>query len=71
MQYTAFLNGCKRNDFQLICFYPFLILAQNIDCVYTLDHIYCDVYVFKNDKVQLKKCDTFLIFAQNRASVCS
>ena len=37
MQYTAIFHGCKNAHFQMICFYIFLIFAQNIDCGYTLE----------------------------------
>ena len=37
MQYTAIFNGCKNNNFQMKNSDIFLIFAQNIDCLYTLE----------------------------------
>ena len=37
MQYTAIFHGYKNDNFQMKMFDTFLILAQNIDCGYTLE----------------------------------
>ena len=37
VQYTSIFHGCKTDNFQMNCFYIFLIFAQNIDCGYTLE----------------------------------
>ena len=37
VQYTAIFHGCKNDNFQMNFFDIFLIFAQNIDCVYTLE----------------------------------
>ena len=37
MQYTEIFHGCKYDNFKMNIFYIFLILAQNIDCGYTLE----------------------------------
>ena len=37
MQYTAIFHGCKKVNFRMIFLNIFLILAQNIDCGYTLE----------------------------------
>ena len=37
MQYTAIFHGCKNVHYQMIFFYIFLIIAQNIDFGYTLE----------------------------------
>ena len=36
MQYTAIFHGCNNDNFQMKNCDIFLILAQNIDCGYTL-----------------------------------
>ena len=35
--YFAIFQGCKNVNFQMIVFNIFLIFAQNIDCVNTLE----------------------------------
>ena len=37
MQYTAIFHGCKKDNFQMKNCDGFLIVAQNIDCGYTLE----------------------------------
>ena len=37
MQHTAIMHARKNDDFHLKSFDYFLILAQNIDCGYTLE----------------------------------
>ena len=37
MIYTTIFHGCKNDNFHMICFYIFLIFAQNIDRGYTLE----------------------------------
>ena len=37
MQYKVIFHGCKNDNFQMKIFDIFLILAQNIDCGYTLE----------------------------------
>ena len=37
MQYTAIFHGCKNSNFQMKNCEVFLILAQNLDCGYTLE----------------------------------
>ena len=37
MEYRAIFHGCKNVQFQMKSFNVFLILAQNIDCGYTLE----------------------------------
>ena len=37
MQYTAIFHGRKIDDFQMKNCDGFLIFAQNIDCLYTLE----------------------------------
>ena len=37
VQYTAIFHGYKNDYFQIKKCYIFLILAQNIDCGYTLE----------------------------------
>ena len=43
MQYTAIFHSRKNDNFQMKCFYIFLIFAQNIDCeaVLTSTHNLC------------------------------
>ena len=36
-QYTAIFHGCKNYNFQMKNCKHFLIIAQNIDCGYTLE----------------------------------
>ena len=37
VQYTAIFHGCKNDNLLMKIFDIFLILAQNIDCGYTLE----------------------------------
>ena len=37
MQINGIFHGCKNDNFQMKDFKFFLIFAQNIDCVYTLE----------------------------------
>ena len=40
VQYTAIFHGCKNDNFQLIFFFYFFhMIAQNIDCGYTLNRL--------------------------------
>ena len=37
VQYTAIFHGCKNDNFYMKIFNVFVIIAQNIDCGYTLE----------------------------------